>query len=282
MEAHPPINSVNLAAIVVLYYPPKDIIENISSYINACDLIIAYKNSPIEPETEERLIRTFKDKLILIGTEENLGIGKALNEGMKHAQEKKFDWALTMDQDSNFTQLSPPRSVQKNIGLIYPKYSLEKTDIDNSAPWIMTSGNIVNISIWEQIGKYNENYFIDGVDFEYCMRLQRHKKTLHEEPNMILEHKLGTSVKFGRFLFLTYRVATHPPIRQYYIFRNYLTIAKQYALLKPRWSAFLLWVIFIRFAKLYFFEKKDQNLIKMAIQGLRDSAKKPNGKCPYQ
>ena len=38
----------------------------------------------------------------------------------------------------------------------------------------MQSGNLVNAAADEKLGDYKEEYFIDCVDYEYCLRAKRY------------------------------------------------------------------------------------------------------------
>lgn len=91
----------NVAAIVVTYYPDKDVIQNIRTYCDKVNKCYVIDNS--EEQTEK-----FKKKLEsvnnceYISLKENKGIAKALNVGMKRAVADGYQWILTMDQDSRF------------------------------------------------------------------------------------------------------------------------------------------------------------------------------------
>jgi GT2 family glycosyltransferase len=37
----------------------------------------------------------------------------------------------------------------------------------------MSSGNLLNLAAFKQVGAYNESFFIDYVDHEYCLRLKK-------------------------------------------------------------------------------------------------------------
>ena len=41
---------------------------------------------------------------------------------------------------------------------------------------VMTSGNLVNLDIYQKIGKYNEDFFIDGIDIEFVDAIDGRRK----------------------------------------------------------------------------------------------------------
>src|SRR5690606_27148133 len=91
------------------------------------------------------------------------------------------DWLLTMDQDSFFDEshlLSYQNCFQnfegKNgvamFGVEFEKES-ERTNCSVlETDMLITSGSLVNLAVFQKLGGFDENLFIDEVDFEYCLR----------------------------------------------------------------------------------------------------------------
>jgi len=270
-----------LAAVVVVFHPGDELVGNILSYLNKVDKVYVYKNSVIKP-TLAKSLADMGGKVIVVGDEHNTGIAKALNEGCEAACRDGYEFLLTMDQDSSFDSFYVDFSgnLDEDVGLLYPVYQLESVESRSRPPWVMTSGNIVSLSAWRHVGGFDSSLFIDGVDFEFCMRLMCSGFSVLEDDTAKLQHQLGDSLEFKAFLFIRYRVANHSPIRQYYIFRNYSRIVFRYLFRQPRWSFFLLWVLFVRFYKLFLFEQRDSSLFKMAMRGVWDASLQISG--PFQ
>ena len=90
---------MKIAAVVVLYNPNQDNIDNINRYLNIIDKIYVVDNS------EDNIIRiSDSEKIKYIKYGENKGMAKALNEGSINAINDGYKWLLTMDQDSKITE----------------------------------------------------------------------------------------------------------------------------------------------------------------------------------
>ena len=105
---------------------------------------------------------------------ENRGLGYALNLGARRAEAWGYEWLLTMDQDS----IADPAMVasllalaQQNPGVrnVSPNIALhgQAPNSFKSGPvsYAITSGNLVHLDVWKVAGPFNEDYFIDCVDF---------------------------------------------------------------------------------------------------------------------
>ena len=99
------MNNLKLAATVILYNPEDEIYINIESYINYVDILYIIDNSTHHNNNlVKRLNKNFTN-IKYINNNANLGIATALNIGCKEALDEKFNWILTMDQDSKFLNL---------------------------------------------------------------------------------------------------------------------------------------------------------------------------------
>lgn len=221
-----------IAAVVILYYPEQSTIKNIRSYSPFVETVFAIDNS-------ENPSKEFKDSIVKIENciylqhNQNQGIAKRLNEACEIAKKKGFEWLLTMDQDSFFSEgmfekylICFENFYKEDVAIFGVNYMPEILPVsDDPVPVLstITSGNLVNLSLNDVIGKYNEQLFIDLVDAEYCYRANNLNYKIILFSNIVLTHKLGY-VQYGRSLKnfrLTPRIL-HNPVRIYYIVRNCL------------------------------------------------------------
>lgn len=225
---------MKLAAVVVLYNPDNQVIENIKSYIDYVDVVYAVDNSSVDNKERFNL-----DKINYIPNGENLGIAYALNVGAKQAIADGFEWLLTMDQDSHFTddgidrmknfilnckQNPTEQYSYEKLGLITPFHrtkfneNIVPEEIDSPAV-VMTSGNIISLKAYQEIGGFKDWFFIDAVDFDYCLNLRDYGYDIWRLGNVILTHNLG-DVVFKTIGKKEYYSLNHSPMRRYYIVRN--------------------------------------------------------------
>lgn len=227
---------LKIDGVVVLYNPDYSIIENIKSYINDIDKLYIIDNSEVKnKELINKIIKKFSNiEYMWLG--ENKGIAHALNRGAGLAIKDGAKWLLTMDQDSKFSEnglrnlkecLLKLKSNNINIGLVSPVHKNNKNSEFEKKLVVMTSGNIVNLDAYKDVGGFEEKLFIDAVDYDFCLRLNLAQYEVIECSHSRLEHQLGESKKiniFGK----TITIFTHSPIRRYYMMRNALYFWKKY------------------------------------------------------
>lgn len=229
-------NQKNVAGVVVLYNPQTDIIENIKSYINQLDqlFIINNSNSNMTLDFTQQLT---SDKIRIINNKENMGIAVALNQGVQLALSNNFKYLLTMDQDSKISSNFVHDALYKfenqdDIGIVCPtivynsnpvkKHTIAKSRI------AITSGSLLNLSIINSIGGFDENLFIDYVDYEYSLRLLSKQFKILQLENAFLYHNLGNMAKV-KFLWMTFFPTNHSPERLFYRTRNRFYVYKLYS-----------------------------------------------------
>nr|WP_241635356.1 hypothetical protein [Fusobacterium gastrosuis] len=123
----------------------------------------------------------------------------------------------------------------------------------------MTSGNFLNLEISKDIGDFEEKFFIDEVDHEYCYKIYKKGYKVLIINNIMLEHNLGNSKKHG-----LYWATHHNYIRRYYIVRNRCYMIKKY---KPKgYITYLLKTTL----KIILSENDKKRKLKMTYLGVRD------------
>ncbi|MCX2485257.1 glycosyltransferase [Pedobacter sp. MR2016-24] len=273
---------MKLIAIVVLYKPDiRAVIKNILSYIDQIDHLLLYRNSEVG-EKDFTLLHSYFDKIDFIGSGKNVGIAKALNEGAKWAEDQEFSHLLTLDQDSyfegnnlkNFRHLISNDNV-KNVGIYSanPDNRGQLTFKTNSAyiriPDAITSGSIFPIKIFGECGYFDENLFIDAVDYDYCYRIKKLKNyDTIVFPSIILKHEVGypTKINFGLI------TDNYSSFRTYYIIRNHIIIWRRYPdLFQQQYKKTLIKIhIVYRIAKIIIGEEDKLNKLKSIVTGLKD------------
>ena len=237
--------SYKIAAVTVLFQSAPDVFQNILSYSKDVQLLVIVDNSPI-PDKALHLQLKGLGYVNIIPFFDNKGIAAALNAGIQLAISKGFSSVLTMDQDSSFEPGIAASYFAQYAGLTHPDSvavvgpnhedvtSTQTTETCLSVDTVITSGSIVNTSIFTKLGKYNEDLFIDEVDHEYCYRAIVAGYQILQMPNILLNHNLGTTVFVGNASnkkILKRNV--HSGVRLYYMVRNTAFIHKQYKKVFP-------------------------------------------------
>ena len=275
---------MKVAGVVVFYNPSKENIDNIDKYIDSIDKLYVVDNS------DDDIIRIDSTKKIeYLKLNSNKGIAYALNVGAQKAIDGGYEFLLTMDQDSKVTSeivngmkdyLS--KHDTKKIGLVSPYQDIDaKEDKSNKKVEdmieVMTSGNIINLNAYKEIGGFKDWLFIDCVDTDYCMNLHKHGYKVLRLNYIIMKHELGNLVVhklFGK----EYPCYNHNPMRRYYIVRNNLYINDMYKDLYPDYCAWLLRVQKGQVKRIIAFEKNKFKKLRMMFRGYRDYKKGIKGK----
>lgn len=281
---------IKIYGIVVLYNPTESVIFNIKSYVHHIETLYVIDNSEtINPSIESDL-RQFQN-LIYINNNGNQGIAHALNVGAKLAIKDGASWLLTMDQDSRFEDNNLENLIQctlhcdiTSIGIVSPVHVLEHSinkpvQIQKVSETldVMTSGNLLNLHIYQKIGEFINELFIDAVDQEYCLRLRHNRYKILLCEFALLEHCLGDLREF-KLGFKSIRYSNHSPIRRYYITRNRLYLLQKYFWEFPLFGFKIIkWIIF-EWIKIIVLEKDKIAKNKATLEGIRDFFRGKYGK----
>ena len=231
--------------------------------------------------------------LVIFRNTENLGIAAALNRGVKYALERGYDWVLTLDDDSE----PEPDMVQKMLGAYYsfelqernkiailaPNYTIIKGLVyrqgpSNIIPAAIASGQLVKTDIFSKAGFYKEDFFIDGVDHEFCLRLLKFGFKTLLVPSAVLKQRMGPNPELKKFLGKKFVVANHAPLRYYYTYRNGLYLYRNYFIHAPWWTLRSMFSVTYLFGKMIFFEKQKLEKMAMICRGLFDGIRGRYGK----
>lgn len=228
-----------IAACVILYHPDKSVEQNIQSYSG-----ITVKTYIIE-NSEERTFNFNPDfkslsQAVYLHDGNNAGIAKRLNQACELAWEDGFEYLLTMDQDSYFDE-SVLKSYFNCIDAYSGKEKVAMFGINYESPlsstecsfekvnFLITSGSVINLSVYKQTGGFDENLFIDFVDTEYCLRSIITGFDTIRFPHIFMHHNLGETIEKRSLKSLQKtKRSFHSPLRLYYMTRNYLYISSKY------------------------------------------------------
>lgn len=270
-----------IAGVIVLYNPEKSVITNIQSYIDNIDILFAVDNSD---QKKPSIIKTLLEnpKICYIDNHGNQGIAHALNIGANKAINMDYKWLLTMDQDSKATQGMLTKMIHyiqthatSKISIVspfhanrYQQNSLSKEPY-STVLTTMTSGNLLNLDVFQKIGGFTENLFIDYVDNEYCLHGNLLEYRVVQVNDSVLEHNLG-DLKQYRMLWKQFYSTNHNPIRRYYMTRNRFKIIELYQNHFPEYCNFEKSRFFVDFIIVLLYEKQKIAKFKMMLRGYLD------------
>lgn len=234
------MNKHSIAGAVIFYNPASHVFDYVQTYLPYLKRLFILDNSatpavlPFPLKSDPKISYHFLNG--------NKGIGAALNFAARIAREQGYEYFLTMDQDGWFSarmarlyfEYAQSVLLLDRVAVLSPAHEKKEELADTSfstfsePDTVMTSGNLIHLRAFEQIGGFDESLFIDTVDHDYCLRAKLSGFRVLQFDRIYLEHRLGrrqTVERGGRAI----TIITHPPERLYTITRNNLKLWRRYA-----------------------------------------------------
>ena len=283
------MNSVS--AVIITYNVENDFKNRINKLKGKVNEIIVVDNGS-KAETIS-MLKELEKEITIIYLEKNKGIAYALNTGIKYSIEKGYDWILTLDHDSIVTDNMINNmlkcyegfegELKEKVAMLVPVHVEEKEHENNrvinneevsSKSYTevlteITSGALTKASIYKSVGLYDEKLFIDLVDHDYCLSLNKKGFKVIQVNSAILIHNLGESVKKS-ILGLKMIPTNHSPLRRYYMSRNRHYIWNKYKKDFPGWVLTDKRRFITENLKIVLFEDNKIEKFKYIRQGKRD------------
>lgn len=285
---------------IVLYNPDLERLRlNITACAKQIDEIICIDNGSNNIGQIEKLIKELQEVkdtsrarfITLFQNDKNLGIAKALNQMLVYAKDNKYEWVLSLDQDSiilpglldryedivNISErenrewfsgtLSMLTTVYKDRNSkLMPKTNGEFEEISEC----ITSASYSNVETLLSVGGYDEKMFIDYVDYDICATLKEHGYSIVRLNYIGFIHEVGRAQTVN-FWGVQTNVHNESAFRKYFQTRNHL-----YFIRKHRGSVNK-WVEYRRVIKLFLltviYETGRKEKLKAMLKGIRDSRK---------
>lgn len=278
---------------IVTYNPDlQRLTENLDAVTKQVRRVVVVDNGSENIDRIRTLVEKYQN-LGIISNKKNLGIAKALDQIMRVSEKHGAEWVLTLDQDSVIYDglvdeyrkyLNIPDVgmftccfQDRNADGIETKKNSESIDIVEVDRCI-TSGCLTNVLVWKEAGGYDEQMFIDYVDYDLCLTMRELGYHIKRINYIGLLHELGQSEDVNIFGVNT-TVWNHSSFRKYYIVRNRVYyIIKHWDYIDKKREIISL----IRFPiKTLIFEKNKLEKLKSMIHGFLD-AQKLCGKLKYK
>ena len=275
----------NLCAVVTTYNPDSNFEERLLQIRKqVADLVIVDNNS--NPQVI-KLLNEISDKygIHIIFNSDNLGVATALNQGIRWAKINNYFWVILFDQDSLVSadmvnilcDCYKTFEGREQIGIIGPGYSYDEiipsptSNINEykEVKSIITSGSLFSISLFDELGPFIDDLFIDFVDIEYCLRARVKGFKVIKLESHLMQHRIGSEKKH-RLIWKEIGTSNHPPLRRYYMIRNNIIVVKKYFLIDPKWAINSLFNAIKSTLSVFFFEKQKFRKLRYFALGVVD------------
>ena len=231
---------MNRHAVIVAYHPDEAALSVLLQTLLAAGCRVVVVDNTPGPGTRPGPLPAGCE-LIALG--DNTGIAHAQNVGIRHARQQGADVIVFFDQDSTIDAAFVPAllaglalgqpgvvgpvCIDAARGFEYPAYQLSRWGYplkvfaaSRSLPYpvdlIISSGSAATSVTFDIVGLLDEDFFIDCVDLEWCLRCRARGVAIAVDPRVTLRHSIGeVSVRVGPLT-----TFVHSPARRYYRMRN--------------------------------------------------------------
>lgn len=268
------MTDMKFGACTILYNPDEIVIQNILSYSFLVDVCVVVDNSDIENEVINSIKKL--QNVHYISMNGNKGIAAALNRGIEYIHKKSVDYVITLDQDSRIPSdkykemVSLIDEYKRNYSILCLNFNnrvFEDKDVIINVDYWITSGNIINIKDFYEIGRFNEDLFIDYVDYDFCHKIVKSGKRIGVLKDYSIEHRIGNPITFSLFG-KTFYTMNHAPIRYYYRYRNCVYLYKTD---RKFFKKLLFKELFVNYFEMLLLENDKIKKSKMIIKGIIDA-----------
>jgi len=271
-----------ITAVVTAYHPDDRLAAVLEAALVTCADVLVVDNTPTG---QDSLTDTFTDERVrVLRSGRNGGLAGALNDAVR-ALPAASDAVLLLDQDSTLPEgliaalaahlADPtigaigPTPVDAADGRGYERFAPSGDGLaDRDA--VITSGMLVRRSALTAVGGFRDEFFVDWVDNDFCLRLRRKGIRIVQDLRTTLPHSIGDrrEHKVGPF---TVRVLRYAPWRHYWITRNGLVMIREQITANPRWALMALLYIGRQAVTTALFEPSRSATVPAILRGVRDA-----------
>lgn len=285
-----------ICAVVVAFFPDQTFEERLQVLLPQVDALLVVDNTPGGGCAHRLKTLTLGEKhIFVVEMGINIGIAGALNRGLERAREHDCNWLLTLDQDTlcypdlvetllraNAACNLKPAVIGGNY--LDPRTAKTRVPKGEHDEWleqktVITSGCLVDVAIAQRIGGFREDYFIDQVDHEFCLRMRAHDYRVVITRKIVMAHSVGEPD--GPYIPFLGVMPSHSPLRKYYITRNSLITVAGYWRTEPEWCIRRSMRLLLGLALMALLEKQRIAKLRAFAAGVVDGMNLRTGPCRH-
>lgn len=209
----------NFSVLMSLYHKEQPVyLETcldslVAQTLPASEIVVVFDGKL--PESLEQIVQKFTEKLplVVVRLQQNVGLGRALNEGLKHCSN---EWVLRMDTDD----ICLPERFEKQIAFIRenPDVALFSTQVEEFDETMSSSLGIKSVpvsceeiysssllrnpfnhmavaykkSVIEQVGGYQHHLYME--DYNLWLRVIAQQYKVYNLPEILVKVRSGTAM----------------------------------------------------------------------------------------
>jgi rhamnosyltransferase len=288
-----------VVAVVVTFNPDSATVDALIDATRAQVEHIVVVDNGSRADIVAWLTDACEGRATLLALPENLGIAAAQNRGVEAARALGATDVLLLDHDSvpepgmvallcaaadaeheagTAVGAVGPLIVDRASGTAAPlphivdgavRFVPAPVDTPTRCEYLIASGTLIPLAAFDAAGPFDESFFVDQVDIEWCLRAGRAGYACICAPRARLVHSIGDEVV--TFWFLGERhLAVHGATRDYFYFRNSVRLIRSAEVPRP-WRRFWTWRLVKLFALQALFVPPRMERIRAMLRGAREA-----------
>lgn len=274
-------------AIVTTFHPEPGLIDRLKPILGQVERVLIVDNGSAAAEQAETRTLVDRGEVDALWNDANLGLATALDRGLEWASDRTASWALLLDQDSR-PEPGIVAEAARVLGLASPGpvavlgagiVGQDAGGPPGGAGWreervVITSGTFVSVDAWRALGGFRQDFFVDYVDLEFCLRARAAGFRILRSLRPTIRHAIGRPER-RRLLWRRVTVTHHDLTRRYSITRNRMVIWRTYWAQEARFVIADAWAFAKELVKVGLFESDRRAKLRAIAAGLRDGARVP-------
>jgi len=287
----------SVAACIVSYNPGPEMRLALCSVLSQVSTVFVIDNASSNESAVMLAELCAEPAVTLISNKDNVGVAGAFNQAARMAIGQGYEWMLLMDQDA----VAPAGLVQRlmrgvdgwggtrlpavlcplSIGSDPSGHQSAVPNADMAVGACINAGSIVRLVAWEAVGGYDEDFFVDYVDIEFCFRCRQHGWAVVQVGGAVMVHSFGSPTSH-RFLWKRPMTSNHSALRRYYITRNRILFYRKYWRFDARWVLGNVCIAIKEVVLIVLFESGKREKLNAITVGVVDGLRGLRGKTQRQ
>jgi rhamnosyltransferase len=277
----------NICAVIVTFNPDRQFRDRLATIMAQTASVVIIDNSANGEPDYCDADRTASCHIIR--NRANAGVATALNQGFQWALARGFAWVITFDQDTwadsslvrTYREIFNGIGDRERIGMIGANFLDARGRLLKNGPaggaasyaetdYLITSGTLMPLALYRDVGPFRDDYFIDYVDIEYCLRLRARGYAIFISTAPLITHSIGSGSEHSLLGLRPAGTTNHPAARRYYMVRNLVVMAREYLPTFPASVLRLLLAQFKHVVTMLCFEQGRLHKLGAVLRGVRD------------
>lgn len=232
----------DVCAVIVTWNPDETFPQRLAAIRMQVDAVLIVDNA--SQGNSAAMLRALCASQHCLFNGGNLGVASALNLGVARAEALGYARVVLFDQDTHAGAGLVGRlcdeweawSDPARIGVLGARFVDVRREAQpmlcadvagcDEVDWVITSGSLLSVALWRELGGFRDDLFIDFVDTEFCRHARHNGYAILRTRAVLMQHAVGAH-RAHRVLGRTAWSSHHSADRRYYMTRNFMILLRE-------------------------------------------------------